>query len=108
MNKTIVIGRLGNEPELQTSGKVDCCKFTLSNCTIKDGVEEVQWHRIAAFGRTAKVCAENLRKGDLCCIEGRIDSKEYEKDGETRYSAVIIAERITFLSRRKPCNQTEN
>lgn len=100
-NKTIIISRLGNDPEFHAGGKADHCKFTLSNSTIKDGVEEVQWHHIAAFGKPAKVCAENLRKGGLCCIEGRIDSKDYEKDGETKYSMLIVAERITFLSRKK-------
>lgn len=106
-NKTIIIGRLGNDPELHTGGKIDYCKFTLSNSIIKDGVEKVLWHHIATFDRQAQLCADNLHKGDLCCIEGRIDLEENEKDGETKYSTVIIAERITFLSRKKPCNQSK-
>ena len=107
-NKTIIIGRLGNDPELRTDGKADYCEFTLSNCTLKDGVEEVPWHHLAAFGKQAKLCAEYLHKGDLVCVEGRVDRKKYEKDGETKHSVTIIAERITFLtSKRKHVEESE-
>lgn len=107
-NKTIIIGRLGNDPELQKGSKVDYCKFTLSNTVVKDGVEEIQWHQIAAFGKQAKLCSDHLHKGDLVCIEGRIDRKKYEKDGETKSSVTIIAERITFLSsKRKDVKESE-
>lgn len=107
-NKTIIIGRLGCDPELHKGSDADYCNFTVCNSTLKDGVEDVQWHNIAAFGKQAKLCSDYLHKGDLCCIEGRIDRKEYEKDGETKYSAIIIAERITFLSsKRKNVEESE-
>lgn len=98
-NKTIIIGRLGEKPELKKmkSGN-DYCRFTISNCTFQDGQEIVQWHSIMSVGKQARVCAEHLDKGDLCCIEGRLDRETFMKAEEEKYRPLIIAERITFLS----------
>lgn len=101
-NRTIIIGRLGEDPKLEIGDKVESCHFTISNSTFRDGVEEVQWHDMVTFGKQARVCAEHLHKGDLCCVEGRLDSKTYTKDGEKMYKQTIIAERITFLSPCRP------
>ncbi|MBO5752132.1 MAG: single-stranded DNA-binding protein [Proteobacteria bacterium] len=101
-NKTIIIGRLGQDPEFKTGGKTDVTRFSLSNNTVhKDGTSEVQWHKICAFGKQAVICHQHLKKGDLCCIEGRLDTRSYEKDGEKRISHAVIAERITFLSTKR-------
>ena len=102
-NKTIIIGRLGHDPEFGQGKKTEYANFNLSNSTFKNGQEEVQWHRICAFGKQAQLCHNHLHKGDLCCIEGRLEKRAYEKDGEKRYTQSIIAEKITFLaSRRSP------
>lgn len=100
-NKTIIIGRLARDPEFGQGKKTEIAKFSLSNSTYKDGQEEVQWHRICAFGKQAILCHDHLHKGDLCCIEGRIDNRTYEKDGQKRYFQSIIAEKVTFLASRK-------
>lgn len=97
-NKTIIIGRLGNEPELKHGSKVDYCQFTISNVVIKNGDQDVQWHSITVFGKQAQLCTEYLKKGDLVCIEGRFDSQVCEKDGEKRTKQIIIAEKVVFLS----------
>jgi single-strand DNA-binding protein len=106
-NKTIIIGRLGQSPELKQSGKTEYTRFSICNSTFKDGQEDVQWHRICAFGRQAQLCHEHLKKGDLCCIEGRLDSQYYEKNGEKRYQQSVIAEKITFLTSRRKA-ETQN
>lgn len=101
-NKTIIIGRLGEKPELKTADcGTDYTRFSMCNTTFNNGVEVVQWHKIIAFGKQARVIAEHLNKGDLCCIEGRVDRKKYEKEGETKYAVAIIAECITFLSSKR-------
>lgn len=101
-NKTIIIGRLGADPEIKAGTKTDVTRFSLSCNTLrKDGATEVQWHRICAFGKQAQLCHRYLKKGDLCCIEGRLDTRSYEKDGEKRSSSSVIAERITFLSTKR-------
>lgn len=98
MNKTIIIGRLSRNPK---STNDHTTKFTLRNTTIRDGVEETQYHTIVAFGRQATLCREYLRQGDLCCVEGRLDIyKDGVEGGEPRYRRGIIAERIVFLTRK--------
>lgn len=94
-NRTIIIGRLGEDPELKPHSKAEFqTEFNISNNRITDGKEVIQWHKIAAFGKQAKLCTDYLRKGDLCCIEGRLDV-----DTRTEpFKQYIIAERITFLS----------
>lgn len=104
-NRTIIIGRLSSDPELKQGPKTEYAHFSLSNSTFLDGQEEVQRHSICAFGKQACLCHDHLHKGDLCCIEGRIDRRSYTKDGEEYYSQVIIADHITFLSsKQRPAN----
>lgn len=101
-NKTIIIGRLGQDPELKSSpNKVDFAHFSMCNSSIVNGNESVQWHRIRAFGRQAQLCHKYLRKGDLCCVEGRIDIQTYEKDGVSIKSHAIIADRVVFLGSKR-------
>ena len=100
-NKTILIGRLGRDPELFHSDKTDYVHFSICNSSFKDGQETVQFHNICAFGNQARLCHEYLHKGDLCCIEGRLDSSFYEKDGVRKHSQSVIAEHITFLPSRR-------
>lgn len=109
-NKTIIIGRLGNDPEmtytnglnLETGKPLEIAKFKLSNTVIKDGKEEIQWHDLAAFGKQAILCHDYLHKGDLCCVEGSLDRYHYKShDGEEIFKTIIIAERITSLSPSK-------
>lgn len=101
-NKTIIIGRLGQAPELKSSpDKVDFANFSMCNTSIVNGNESIQWHRIRAFGRQAQLCHKYLRKGDLCCVEGRIDIQTYEKDGVSVKTHAIIADRVVFLSSKR-------
>lgn len=100
-NRTIIIGRLGCDPELKQGPKTEYARFSLSNSTFHDGQEEVQWHNICAFGKQARICYDHFRKGDLCCIEGRLESETYMHKGEVMYKQKIIAERITFLATKK-------
>lgn len=94
-NKTIIIGRLGEDPELKLQSKAEFqTAFYIYNCVIVDGEEVKQWHKIAAFGKQAKLCTDYLHKGDLCCVEGRLDIDTHTEP----YKTILIAERITFLS----------
>jgi len=105
-NKAIVIGHLGRDPELRhTQNGNPVCNINLATTdkyTAKNGekVEHTEWHRIVAWGRTAEVCAEYLRKGDAAMFEGRLQTREWEKDGEKRYSTEIVADRMIMLGKR--------
>ena len=105
-NKTIIIGRLGADPELKTGGNSEFANFSICNAVVdKEGHEDVQWHRIKAFGKQAQLCKNYLHKGDLCCVEGRLDARSYMKNGEKRIANSIILEKLTFLtSRHRPEN----
>ena len=107
-NKTILIGRLGCNPEMRGEGDKRYVKFTICNTTIKDGIEDVQFHNICAFGKQADLCAQYLNKGDLCCIEGRLDRYCYEKDGVKKESVSIIAEHITFLTSKRRTDEKQS
>ena len=101
LNKTIIIGRLGMDPDLRQGKTTEVANFSLANSTFKDGHEEVQWHRICAFGKQAQKCSKQLHKGDLCCIEGRLDVHPYEKNGEKHLSHSIVVEDVTLLAPKR-------
>ena len=105
-NKTILIGRLGQDPEYKQGKTTPYARFQICNSSVsKDGTNDVQWHRVCAFGKQASICHDYLHKGDLCCIEGRLDAHFYEKDGIKREYNSVIAEKITFLSSRRRVDQ---
>lgn len=101
-NRTVLIGRLGEDPELRPHSKAEFqTEFYIGNNTIVDGKEVMDWHKIVAFGKQAKLCSGYLHKGDLCCIEGRLDIDTRTES----YKQHIVAERITFLSAPKKRRQ---
>lgn len=88
VNKVIILGHLGRDPEMRYSadGKA-IANFSVATTTAwKDKnsgekKEETEWHRCAAFGRTAEVVGEYLVKGSAVYCEGRLKTRKWEKDG---------------------------
>lgn len=107
LNKVLLIGRLGKDPEIKyTSGGEPICHFSLATSEKwkdKNGLqhEKTSWHNISAFRKLAEVCNEYLRKGSLIHVEGKLDYREYEKDGQKRQALNVVASDITFLEARK-------
>lgn len=104
MNKAILMGHLGRDPETRsTQSGSSVCNFSLAiNERRKSGNEWVQhteWVNIVSFGTTAENCSKYLAKGSQCLVEGRIQTRKWEKDGENRYSTEVVAERVQFLSK---------
>lgn len=104
VNKVILIGNLGRDPELRyTQGGQAVANFTLAtseNWTDKSGekVERTEWHRIVTWGRTAELCAQYLSKGRTAYIEGRLQTREWEdRDGNKRQTTEINANTVQFL-----------
>lgn len=103
VNKAILIGNLGKDPEVKflPSGGAVCNLSIATNetWTDKDGQkqERTEWHRVVVFGKTAEHCGEYLSKGRQVYVEGRIQTREYEKDGSKRYSTEIVASTVQFL-----------
>lgn len=99
-NKTILIGRLGHDP---VKWDENSAAFPILNSIMEDGKEKVQSQTVLVSGKQKDVCMRHLKKGDLCCIEGKINLKVYEGKIDPE-GATILAERITFLS----CSKEKN
>jgi len=85
MNKAILIGNLGKDPEITLKNDLTIAKFSLATSEKwkdqKTGrtIERTEWHRITAFGRLAEICEEYLSIGRQVCIEGKIQTSKWEK-----------------------------
>ena len=108
VNKVILIGNLGSDPELRYTGSgTAVCNFSLATSeTYKDSngdlVEKTEWHRIVTWARLAEICGEYLKKGRQVYSEGSLQTRQWEdKDGVTRYGTEILADQVDFLSRGK-------
>ena len=104
LNKVILIGNLGADPETRHSAggsQVTNIRVATSESWKDKNSGETQdkteWHRITFFGRLAEIASEYLRKGSMVYIEGRIETSKYDKDGETRYSTAIVAKEMQML-----------
>ncbi|MEE9442464.1 MAG: single-stranded DNA-binding protein [candidate division Zixibacteria bacterium] len=107
VNKAILIGNLGADPELRyTSSGQAVANFSMATTEKwrdKDGQmqESTEWHRIVLWARQAEVAKEYLKKGSSVYIEGRIQTRNYEdKDGVKRYITEIVGQRMQFLGSR--------
>lgn len=104
LNKALIIGRLGRDPEIRYT-QAGTSVATMSIATSekwKDKTtgqmnEKTEWHRVTVFGRQAENCSQYLQKGSQVYVEGRIETSQYEKDGQTHYSTAIIANMVQFL-----------
>lgn len=117
MNRVILVGRLGREPELRyTSSGSAVANFSLATSdryTNKKGEKEerTEWHQIVVWTRMAEACAEYLDKGSLVCVEGELRTEEWEdKDGAKRKTTKVHALRVEFLvtGRREKKQRTED
>ena len=104
VNKVILIGNLGADPEVKyLSNGTTVANFriaTSENRLNKAGEKTTttEWHRIVAFGRLAEICKEYLNKGKQVYIEGRIRSRSWEdKDGNRRFTTEIVANQMQML-----------
>lgn len=104
VNKVFLIGNLGADPEVgETSSGSKYARMRLATSRKyknRDGqmVDETEWHNVATFGRLAETCGQFLSKGRQVCVEGRLKTEQYEKDGVTKYMTKVIADNVTFLS----------
>jgi single-strand DNA-binding protein len=104
INKAILIGRLGKDPEVRyTPDGTMVTNFTLATdeqWKDKSGekVQKTEWHRIVTFGKLAEICGNYLVKGKMVFIEGRIQTRSWEdKDGVKRYTTEIVANDMKML-----------
>ncbi len=109
VNKVILIGNLGRDPEVRytPSGSAVCniSLATTRNWKSKESgerQEETEWHRVVFYDRLAEIAGEYLKKGRSCYVEGRLKTRKWtDKDGVEKYTTEIIAETMQLLGGRE-------
>lgn len=104
LNRVMLIGRLGNNPEMRYTGSgMAVANFNIAtseNWNDKNGQkqERTEWHKIVVWGKLAELCGQYLSKGRQCYVEGRLQTRQWDdKDGNKRYTTEVVASQVQFL-----------
>jgi len=107
INKVILIGNLGADPELRfTQNGTPVASFNMATTERRKGQdgqiqEQTEWHRIIAWQRLAEICGEYLSKGSKVYMEGRLQTRKWkDQNGIDRYTTEIVAREMKMLSPR--------
>ena len=106
VNKALILGRLGKDPEVRYSpdGKgvttLSVATSTVGKNAQGDKTEYTEWHRLVAFNKAAEVAGKYLKKGDLVHIEGSLRTRKYDEHGVTKYSTEIVVGRLSLLGNK--------
>ncbi len=113
MNKVIILGRLGKDPELRyTPSGAAVCNFSVATSeawTDKNGQkqEKTEWHRIVVWGKMGELCNQYLFKGRQVFLEGKLQTRSWDdQNGQKRYSTEINATNVQFLGDRPQQGQS--
>jgi single-strand DNA-binding protein len=105
-NRVQLIGHVGNEPEIKTfdGGKKVANLTIATNDTYRndkgDKVEQTEWHKVSAWGKTAEIIEKYVTKGKEVAIEGKLTHRSYEdKNGEKRYITEVIVNEILLMGK---------
>ena len=108
VNKVVVLGRLGQDPEIKTTNSgSQVCNLSIATTELgrKDqatgqrGQDETEWHRVTLFGKMAENAGQYLKKGSQVYIEGRLNTRKWQdQNGQDRYSTDIIGNEMQFMS----------
>jgi len=107
INKVILVGNLGKDPEMRYTSS----GAAVANVTIATGEswkdrntgeqqERTEWHRVVFFSRLAEIVGQYLKKGSKVYVEGRLQTRSYEREGVTRYATEIVANEMQMLDSR--------
>ena len=106
VNKVILVGNLGRDPEIRYMPNGEAVAnfsiATTENWKDKNGQkqEKTEWHNIVMYRRLAEIAGEYLKKGRPVYVEGRLQTRKWEKDGVTRYTTEIVADQMQMLGGR--------
>lgn len=105
VNKVILLGRLGSDPELRyTQNRTAVCTLKLATNERRkspegEWVEHTEWHNVVAFGKTAENCNNYLKKGRMVFVDGKIQTRKYQdSDGKDKYWTEILANSVQFIN----------
>ena len=107
LNKVMLIGHVGKDPEIKyTQSNVAVANFSVATAESfkdKNGAwqERAEWHRVVAFGKTAEVMGEHLKKGQQVYVEGSLKTRSWDDDkGVKRYLTEVVAFTVQFLGKK--------
>ncbi|MCY3819558.1 MAG: single-stranded DNA-binding protein [Gammaproteobacteria bacterium] len=108
INKVILIGNLGRDPETRyTQGGSAITTFSLATSDqwrdreTNEQQERTEWHRVVCFARLGEIAGQYLRRGSKCYIEGRLQTRSWEdREGNTRYTTEVVARDMQMLDSR--------
>ena len=112
INKIILVGRLGKDPIVRYTQ--DGSMVTTFNLATgeqwkdKQGerVQKTEWHNIVSFKKLAEICGSYLTKGMLVYVEGKIQTRSWEKEGVKQYATEIVAKEMRMLEQRRKTEET--
>lgn len=115
LNKVILIGSLGRDPEIRYMPNGEAvCNFSMAtseNWKDKQGQkqEKTEWHNIVMYRKLAEIAGEYLKKGALVYIEGKLQTRKWsDKEGKERYTTEIIADQMQMLGSKAQNNSQDN
>lgn len=109
VNKVIIVGNLGRDPEIKyTQSNQPVANFSVATSdswkdkTTGEWVEKTEWHRVVAFRYVAERAEKYLRKGKQVYVEGKLQTRKWTgQDGNDRYTTEIVADKLVLLGRRE-------
>ena len=109
LNKVLLIGNLGKDPELRKTGSgTSVCNFPIAtterwkNNETGNWDEKTEWHNVVVWGKQGENCHQYITKGRPVYIEGRLQTRSWEdKDGNKRYTTEVVAQSVKFLGSRQ-------
>jgi single-strand DNA-binding protein len=99
--RLIVVGHVGRDPERTDTGTMTIARFSVAVSERRKDAEHTEWFRCTAFGRTAEIACEYVTKGALVGVEGRLRTREYDKDGERKFATDLLVDNLRLLGKRQ-------
>jgi len=106
LNKVLLIGHLGKDPELKyTPNGTAVCNFSIASSDSYKGddgnwVDRTEWHNIVVWRKLAEICGQYLKKGSKIYMEGKLTTESYEKDGIKKYITKIVMSDMLMLDKK--------
>ncbi len=105
VNKAILVGNLGKDPEFKETENSSICKFPLATSERYNDEDRTEWHNVILWGKLAEIASKHLVKGSQVYIEGKIQTRSYESDGVKKYTTEIVGRELKFIGKKPGAEQ---
>lgn len=101
INKVILIGHVGQDPDVRhTANETVVVNFSLATSHKFKGETQTEWNRCVAFGKLGEIIGQYVKKGSKIYVEGRLQTRSWEKDGVKQYTTEIVVNEMQMLDSR--------